>query len=107
MEIRATAKLQASKALEQEVMKKCLWIKKQIDEVREKIAGEFDTPQNFNGCLHGQIKDYLEGFDKEIVKLERAFDKNHSHWTTQVKEAKNFDRLRGAEMTAASQQIKR
>lgn len=70
------------------------------------IADELDTPQNFSGCLNGQVNDYLEGFDSEIDKLEGAFNKNHSHWTTQIKEAKNFESLRRAEMATTSQKIK-
>ena len=102
IEVRATSKLHASVALEREVLNSCLGIKKQIAGLRLRIESELDSPDNFTGCIRGLTNDYLQEYDSEIDKLQAAFKHNHDYWYTQVQCAKNFSKVRAAEMTAAS-----
>ena len=55
--------------LEQIVMPKCREIQQKVDELRLMISANIITPKNIQGCLTGNINDYLNDFQGQVDML--------------------------------------
>ena len=70
MAVRAQLRVQSFKDVEAEILKKCLGIQEQIEQVRTDLKGYITSPENPHGCLRGDVDDYLEKFDSQIARLK-------------------------------------
>ena len=69
-------KLKAQAEVEIEVMTDLLAAKRMVEDARQKLERNLSTPENVNGCLMGELDEYIERFDPKIVRLEERLAKN-------------------------------
>ena len=74
------------------VIAKCQQIQKQVEEMRDLLAGNLYSPQNPTGCLRGTLDDYPITFDCQIEMLMARFEQDRVFWHQQLIASENFSK---------------
>ena len=76
--------LQDTEILQSTLLNQAAQVAAIVEEMQLTIAENLNTPANLEGCLLGEVEDFLDSFDTQKKKLEDALAKSHTHWENKL-----------------------
>lgn len=73
-------KLDATKDFKEEIITDLMIIKSSIDNVRDKLKEQQNSPDNVGGLIKGEIDEYLASYGDQITKAAKRFDQDIAFW---------------------------
>ena len=67
-------------AFHEEVAKELQAVKDSIESIRNKVRKNRGSSKNFKGFLLGEVDEYLDNYDQQVVKFDTAIGIDKEHW---------------------------